>query len=205
MPRLINRRLRAAGIPLEARRTWVRWTKETFADLIGILLIGPAFTESTMDVVGKSAKSTGAFNPKGVHPTPWLRVSIGTHLLRKMGFAADARRIDATWRRLYPDAVGDAIPDVFRRSFDKAMPIVVDAITATQFPQLGGRTLRQVVCFRPQDQEVATEAAVRLASGRDPGIVPERFLINAARIAFDRQLAPAAAITFNFYEAIGRR
>lgn len=205
VPRLINRRLSAAGIPLDVRRTWVRWTKETFADLIGILLIGPAFTESTMDVVGKSARSTGAFNPKGVHPTPWLRVGIGTHLLRKMGFAADAQRIDATWRRLYPEAVGEAIPASFRKTFAKAMPLVVDAITDTQFPQLGGKTLRQVVCFRPQDQEVATEAAVRLASGRDPGIVPERFLINAARIAFDRQLAPAAAITRNFYEALGRR
>lgn len=205
VPRLINRRLTAAGIPPDVRRTWVRWTKETFADLIGILLIGPAFTESTMDVVGKSPKSTGAFNPKGVHPTPYLRVQIGTHLLRKMGFAADAQRIDATWRRLYPEAVGDAIPASFRKSFAKAVPLVVDAITGTQFPQLGGKTLRQVVCFRPQDQEVATEAAVRLASGRDPGIVPERFLINAARIAFDRQLAPATAITRNFYEALGRR
>jgi hypothetical protein len=205
VPRLINRRLTAAGVPLEVRRIWVRWTKETFADLIGILLIGPAFTESTMDVVGKSGRSTGAFNPRGVHPTPYLRVRIGTHLLRKMGFAADAGRIDATWRRLYPEAVGEAIPALFRTTFEKAMPLVVEAITDTPFPQLGGKTLRQVVCFRPQDQEVATEAAARLAGGRDPGIVPERFLINAARIAFDRRLAPARVITPNFYEALGRR
>jgi hypothetical protein len=205
VPRLINRRLSAAGIPADVRRIWVRWAKETFADLIGILLIGPAFVESTMDVVGKSAQATGAFSPRGVHPTPYLRVSIGTHLLRKIGFTAYADRLDGVWRRLYPDSVGSGIPAGFRRHFARSMPIVVETIVATPFTELGNRTLRQVVCFRPQDHEIAVEAAGRLATGRDPGIIPERFLINAARIAFDRRLAPPAAIARNFYDALGRR
>jgi hypothetical protein len=205
VPKLIESRLAAAGIPPEVRKVWVRWSKETFADLIGILLVGPAFVESTMDVVGKGPLATGAFNPRGVHPVPLLRVRIGTHLLRKMGFVADARRIDSIWSRLYPDKVGAAIPVAFRHSFARAMAIVVDAVVATPFSQLGGKTLRQVICFRPQDQEVAVEAAARLATGRDPGIVPERFLINAARIAFDRGLALPGLITRNFYDALGRR
>lgn len=205
VPRLINARLTSAGLPAEVRRIWVRWGKETFADVIGVLLVGPAFVDSTMDVVGKGAAATGAFNPQGVHPTPYLRVRIGTHLLRKIGFAAEAQRIEGVWRRLYPEAVGAAIPAPFRASFAKAMPIVVDAMVATAFPQLGGKTLRQVICFRPQDHAVATEAAARLATGRDPGIVPERFLINAARIAFDRRLAAPDLIARNFYQALGRR
>jgi hypothetical protein len=205
VPRLIGRRLAAAGIDASVRRTWIRWTKETFADLIGVLLTGPAFVESTMDVVGKGAKATGAFNPRGVHPTPYLRVRISTHLLRAMGFENDARRIDLIWSHLYPPAVGEAIPPLFMRNFNRSMPIVVNAIANTAYPQLGGKTLMQVVSFRPQDQQVATEAAARLATGRDPGIVPERFLINAVRIAFDRRLASPATITRNFYEALGRR
>ncbi|HEX8124793.1 MAG TPA: hypothetical protein VF548_04355 [Allosphingosinicella sp.] len=205
VPKLLDSRLASAGIPADDRRIWVQWTKETFADLIGVLLIGPAFVESTMDVVGKGAGSTGAFNPRGVHPTPFLRVRIGTHLLGKMGFADEARRIDEVWSRLYPDSVGDSIPASFRKNFGRALPVVVDSIVATPFTQLGGKTLRQVICFRRQDQEVATEAAARLASGRDPGIIPERFLINAARIAFDRGLAPPGLITRHFYDALGRR
>lgn len=205
VPKLINARLAAAGIPAADRGIWVRWTKETFADLIGILLIGPAFVESTMDVVGKAADTTGAFNPHGVHPTPFLRVRIGTHLLDKMGFTREARRIDSVWSRLYPSSVGDAIPASFRKNFQRALPVVVDAIVGTPFTQLGGKTLRQVICFRAQDQEVAIEAATRLAAGRDPGIVPERFLINAARIAFDRGLAAPGLITRHFYDALGRR
>lgn len=205
VPKLINARLAAAGIPAADRGIWVRWTKETFADLIGVLLVGPAFVESTMDVVGKAADSTGAFNPRGVHPTPYLRVRIGTHLLGKMGFTKEARRIEEVWSRLYPDSVGDSIPASFRKNFRRSLPVVVDAVVGTPFTQLGGKTLRQVVCFRPQDQEVAIEAATRLAAGRDPGIVPERFLINAARIAFDRGLAAPGVIARHFYDALGRR
>ena len=48
-------------------------------------------------------------------------------------------------------------------------------------------------------------AARRLAAGIDPGIAPERFLIAAARIAFDRRLAPPGEIARHFYDALGRR
>lgn len=205
VPRQINRRLAAAGLPQAVRRVWVRWAKETFADMIGVLLIGPAFVQSLMDVVGKSRAATGAFNPRGVHPTPFLRVPLNTHLLKRIGFAREAVRIDAVWARLYPPAVGTSIPRPFRDSFATAVPLVVEAICETAYPQLGGKTLRQVVAFRPQDHEVASEAAARLAAGRDPGIVPERFLINAARIAFHRRLAPPGVIARHFYDALGRR
>jgi hypothetical protein len=49
------------------------------------------------------------------------------------------------------------------------------------------------------------EAAGRLASGTDPGIIPERFLIGAARWAVDRKLARPGVIARNFYESLGRR
>ena len=205
IPRLINRRLDEAGLPAAVRRVWVRWSKETFADFIGSLLIGPAFAYSLMDVVGKGARATGAFNPAGVHPVPYLRVPMSTALLARMGFEEEAGRVERVWSRLYPPAVAAGIPTSFRESFRTALPVVIEVIVDTAYPQLGGKTLRQVVAFRRQDQEVATEAAVRLARGRDPGIVPERFLINAARIAFDRRLAPPRAIARNFYDALGRR
>jgi hypothetical protein len=49
------------------------------------------------------------------------------------------------------------------------------------------------------------EAARRLAAGVDPGIIPERFLIGAARIALDQQLARPGVITENFYRELARR
>jgi len=49
------------------------------------------------------------------------------------------------------------------------------------------------------------EAARRLAAGVDPGVVPERFLIGAARVAIDRKLARPGVITRNFYIELARR
>jgi hypothetical protein len=49
------------------------------------------------------------------------------------------------------------------------------------------------------------EAAGRLASGNDPGIIPERFLIGAARLAFERGLARPGAVMTAFYKELARR
>ena len=46
------------------------------------------------------------------------------------------------------------------------------------------------------------EAAGRLAKGIDPGVVPERFLIGAVRVAVDRGLATPETAMRNFYSAL---
>jgi hypothetical protein len=46
------------------------------------------------------------------------------------------------------------------------------------------------------------EAAQRLSSGTDPGIIPERFTIGAARYALRRRLSRPGVITTNFYKAL---
>jgi hypothetical protein len=49
------------------------------------------------------------------------------------------------------------------------------------------------------------EAARRMAAGNDPGIIPSRFLIGAARLAVEQRLARPGVITENFYKELGRR
>jgi hypothetical protein len=49
------------------------------------------------------------------------------------------------------------------------------------------------------------EAARRLAAGIDPGVLPDRYLIGATRIALDRRLARPGVITTNFYKELVRR
>ena len=41
-----------------------------------------------------------------------------------------------------------------------------------------------------------------VAAGTDPGIIPERFVIGAARFALERRLARPGVITTNFYKAL---
>jgi hypothetical protein len=205
VPLRLAERLRAEGVPLDVRRPWIRWQKEIFADLLGVLLIGPAYVGSLTDVVGRSARAAVSWNPHAVHPTPFLRVLISLELLRRMGFGAEARAQRRAWLTLYPPRRAISIPLDLRRSFRKTSSMVVDVLVDTPYTQLGGRSLRQVVCFRPQDQTVAIEAAHRLARGADPGIVPERFLLSAVRHAFDKRLAPPEILIQNFYLSLGRR
>lgn len=204
IPRQLFRTLRGMGIPRETALTWARWHKEMFADLLGVLLIGPAFVSSLMDIVAKSPYATTAFNPRGVHPTPYLRVFIDLELLGRMNFPDDTQVIRRAWTRLY-SSPGTLIPKAMLDTFDDAVHAVVEVMCFQRYEQLGGKALSEVVCFAPRHQVMVHEAAERLAAGVDPGILPERFLIAAARSAHDQRLASPSAISTNFYEALGRR
>jgi hypothetical protein len=85
------------------------------------------------------------------------------------------------------------------------IPLVVDTVCFQPYPQLGNKSLSQVIRFEPKEQQMIEEAARRLAAGTDPGVVPERFLIGAARFALDHRLASSEVITESFYKELARR
>src|SRR6201990_2497262 len=51
IPRAIAKRLLQAGVGRSVAMVWTRWNRETFADLCGVLLGGPAVVGSLMDVI----------------------------------------------------------------------------------------------------------------------------------------------------------
>jgi hypothetical protein len=205
IPLAVGRRLLAAGIPRDVAAIWVRWNRESFADLSGLLLGGPCIVASLMDVVGRSPRITYYFNARGVHPTPYLRVLLSCELLRRMGFAADAAQYAKTWTRLYPQPERAGFPETLLRTAPKAMALVVDTMCYQPYEALGGKRLCDLFRFAPKEQVLVQEAAARLAQGTDPGVVPERFLIGAARFALDQRLAPAEVIKEAFYRELSRR
>jgi transketolase C-terminal domain/subunit len=73
------------------------------------------------------------------------------------------------------------------------------------YPTLGQKSLAQVLPFGIKEQQMIEEAAGRLAAGVDPGVIPERFMIGAARFALDNKLARPGMITENFYKELARR
>ena len=85
VPLNIARRLLAHGTGTAVAATWVRWNRELFADLSGLLLGGPAVVGSLMDVVGRSPESVLSFDPNGVHPTPYFRALLSIELLAGWG------------------------------------------------------------------------------------------------------------------------
>jgi hypothetical protein len=176
-----------------------------FADFSGLLLGGPAVVGSLMDVVGRSTETVMGFNPSGPHPTPFVRTLLSVELLARMGFADEARRYRQAWLRLYPNPRRWGFPAFLLKGAPTVIAQVVDAVCFRPFVELGNKALAQVIRFERKEQVMIEEAAVRLAKGVDPGIIPARFLISATRIALEKRHAQAAAIQANFYKELVRR
>jgi len=205
VPRRIAYRLMKAGLGRSAAAVWSRWNREMFADMCAVLFGGPGVVGSLMDVVGRAPATVFAFNPRGVHPTPYLRTLISAELLRRMGFTEEAEQYRNAWTRVYPSPGAGSIPASILDSFPKACELAVDSMCYRPYRALGGKSLAQVIRFEKKDQSMIEEAAGRLAAGVDPGIVPARFLIGASRVALDRRLTRPGIITENFYKELVRR
>ena len=189
VPLAIARTLLRAGLGRQVARVWVRWNREIWADLCALLLGGPCVVASLMDVVGRSPQITYHFDPNGVHPTPYLRVLISVELLRRMGFQEEAERYARTWTTIYPGPPKGAIPKRFFSRRHERLRWSSMRLCYRRFAAIGNKTLSEVYRFGQKEQRMIEECARRLAAGTDPGIVPERFLIGAARYALDNQLA----------------
>ncbi|MBL8233588.1 MAG: hypothetical protein JNL98_34145, partial [Bryobacterales bacterium] len=205
VPLTVGRELHRAGLPRLVASTWQRWNRETFADIAGLVLGGPGVAGSLMDVIGRAPKTVVTFVPDAPHPTPWLRMLITLELLKRMGFARQAEEYRRLWLTMYPDPGAGTIPPALLETAHVAIPMVVSIMAFRRWPSLGDKALAEVIRFGPKEQSMVEETAHRLASGNDPGIVPERFLIGAARFAVDRKLAPAETIQRNFYKELARR
>ncbi|HLK57995.1 MAG TPA: hypothetical protein VKU00_15615, partial [Chthonomonadaceae bacterium] len=199
------RRLLRAGMPPAIAAVWARWNREMFADMSALLLGGPGVVPSLMDVVGRSEETAFSFSPRDVHPTPFLRALISIELLRRMGFPEEAAQYRRMWLRMYPNPRAGTIPPVMLSTFSQACALAVDAMCFQPYEAMGGKSLAQVMPFGPKEQQIVEEAARRLAAGNDPAVVPERFLIGAARFALDHRLARPGAITDHFYKELARR
>lgn len=205
IPLNIGRRLSQAGCGRMVASVWMRWNRELFADLSGLLLGGPAVVGSLLDVVGRSPSTVLTYSPRGVHPTPYLRTFLSIELLRRMEFTEEAEQYRRMWMRLYPNPQAGNLPPELLDQFPQVVARVVDTVCFRPYPQLGNKSLSQVIQFAPKEQQMIEEAARRLATGTDPGVVPERFLIGAARFALDHRLSSPEAITDNFYRELARR
>jgi hypothetical protein len=203
--RIFQRLTQEGGIPPRVAQVWARWHKEMMADMFALFLGGPAAVESLMDVVGRAPASTVKFNPLGVHPTSYLRVLISLVLLRRMGFEKMATDLRRVWLRLYPRLTPADIPRPIMETFSRASELAVDTMAFQPYRQFANKSLAQVLKFGPQEMEMIEQAGRQLASGQDPGAVPARFMIGAARFALDNRLATPQAITDNFYRTLGRR
>jgi hypothetical protein len=202
IPRTVGLKLLRAGASKQVTRTWVRWNREMFADMSGMMLGGPCFISSLMDILAREPETVVYYSSRGPHPTPYLRMLINTELLRRMGFETESKQYHKAWTRIYPTPSSGNIPPALVKSFHEFCPVAVDAMCFQPYRSLGNRSLAKVLNFGGKEQQMIEEAAQRLSAGVDPGIIPERFLIGAVRMALDRRLARPEVLTKNFYKAL---
>lgn len=205
VPARIRSVLTEAGLPPSVARTYAKWNREMFADMCALFWGGPAIVGSLMDVVGRSPRATYFYLPGKPHPVPYLRSLLNTAQLRRMGFVAEADAYERGWKKIYTNPQSGNIPPAVLETLEPARRLVIEAVCFRPFAELGNKSLAQVIRFDAKEQLMVEEAAGRIATGIDPGIIPERFLIGAARLAFIRGLARPRAIAEAFYRQLAKR
>jgi len=187
-------------------RIYSRWHREIFADLIALLLGGPASAHAMADFLAYPPSRAFGFRPLGVHPVPYLRVFILAQMLARMGFSDDAQRLNRVWRGLYPAPVqGARIPINLLRTAPRIIPHVVDEVAFQTRRGLGQKTLADVFPFSAADQARIQRAAAEIGRGNLPQDLPPRFAVSASRYAFERHLAGPEAIARTVLGGLARR
>jgi hypothetical protein len=179
---LVDESMSRARHPIEPARqsAWRAWIPEVFADIYAALAIGPAFVSTLVDLLAtdKTLIETQRADKRdwGEYPTRYLRMLIGSRVLRVQGHDKESEAIEAGWRKTY---TSHGMQD-----FERDVATIVDAILSGSYPQFGGLTLTQLISFGPAEQSRAMMEAKRLLNGFSPVTDKVRTLFAAAALAF---------------------
>jgi hypothetical protein len=180
----INRVLKSQGVPAQRIKVWQAWEGETLADLIGLQLGGPAFTQGLMHLLILPTQMVVTYDPSDPHPTHYVRILMNAAYIRtlipgRQELSDDAEAIKATWQALYGP------PDTFA-SFIGDFPHVFTALMDSPMDALGGSTLRDLLPYREEDDTRVRLAAAYLRTGMNaptPLSMRPRHCVSAARLA----------------------
>lgn len=181
----LTRRLAREGANKAVSTIYLGWDKEIFADLVALLLGGPAAAWGMLDFLAHPAPKTMTFKPGGAHPTGYLRAMILAEMLKRMGFAVEAGRIQTLWKQLYPTRRGHRMPEYLLGSAPTTIPRVVDEIAFQTRRGLAQRALVDVIPFSAADERSIREGSKILLKGAVPSHLPPRFLVSASRYALN--------------------
>jgi hypothetical protein len=174
--------LSKAGVDRTRASGWDAWLGEVFADFFGTLALGPAFVGSLADFLATGdahVRADRRIAPHwGVHPPDYLRVQLALETLRRTGFARKANGLEGQWTATYgtTHAMSAFVPDV---------PVVINALLGMKLPQLGKKTLKQLVALGAERDREAEAQGQRIVREQLPAVADARVFAAACRYAYE--------------------
>jgi hypothetical protein len=181
------------GVPDTRVQVWKAWVAETFADLVALQLVGPAFLESLMNLLLLPLGMVTTYNSADPHPTHYVRILMGAAYVRgliqgdqpaevrqRQELSRYADRIDAVWKGIYGDP-----PQL--RDFIADFPLVFKSLMDTPLPALKDTTVRALVRYTAADDIRIRAASEYLETGQNrPARLRPRYCAAASRLAVSR-------------------
>jgi len=172
-------------VPAERFVKWQRWTSEILADLVAILLTGPAFVRVLAGLLTLPRHYVRYISSTDEHPPCYLRVLINTALVRRLGLAQSADALEVGWKALYGepgDDFGPYLPDI-----EPVISAILDTPLDVLQDQDGRRhSLSELVTFTSDDQALIQETAARLVADAPHRRLPLRHVVSASQLAFEQ-------------------
>lgn len=177
---LLDAAMEANTFPEDHRKAWRAWLRESFADLYGNLVAGPAFVESLLDFLATDKTSTTQDvrkGPKwGIYPPDYLRLLMNLKALELQNFKIESAGLSQELKNAY----GTHAMTAFEPDVEHVVSAIVDGV----YPEFKNKTLRAIVGFTKSDQENAVKDSERLLNGNAPASTNIRSLLAAARLGY---------------------
>lgn len=180
---LADTALRKASVPEGRRVAWDAWLGEIFADIWGVLALGPAFAWTLQTFIAEAPASVAAQQRPtasgwGAYPTTTLRALLAAATVERIGHAATAKGLRLGWSAEFPVHA--------MKAYEDDVHIIVASIVEGPWPELGGGALTETLSFDAKRQKTALAVADYLVDHNaveDGKPLDVRALIAAAGLA----------------------
>jgi hypothetical protein len=179
---------------IETASLWYLWREQLFSDILGVLFAGPAFTMSFQNEFLYSAGNLSAVwnsrkNRWDEHPLTYFRNKVQVKVLEFMGFKKISQTLYDRWANLYDeiDFLHLDKDKVEIEDFSQPIKGILEIMLEKNFESLGNRKLTDIIKYNGDDYRMTLEAAKRLINGKSAGTDKARYIICAARVAFENK------------------
>jgi hypothetical protein len=169
---------------------WLPWASEVFADLYGVVCVGPLFVASLAALLARKPSEIAQVRDEGNrYPPSHLRLLLALAALKLLHFKAEAEQIAARWQAAYGQPAlfaGQACAE----DLDKVATALIDKPLAKLGPRGRAAKLKTysgLVWNSAKQREAADFCARLLSTNRSLGYTDARVVLAGAALAFQEQ------------------